>query len=128
MSKEIHGSKEYCLIYADLITAARYRGTVTYQEIAEMIGLRTFGANMGQQIGRYAGEISKEEVKYGRPMLSAILVTVGGKPSSGFYDLARELGKLQGDSNEAEEAFFHQERQAVYATWKRAFTPPPHTA
>ena len=34
MGKEIPGSKEYYLIYAELITAARYRGTVTYQEIA----------------------------------------------------------------------------------------------
>lgn len=81
---------------------------------------------MGQQIGRYAGEISKEEVKKGRPMLSAILVTVGGKPSSGFYDLARQLGKLNGDSPEEEEAFFLKERQAVYATWKRTFEPPQH--
>ena len=82
---------------------------------------------MGQQIGRYAGEISKEEVQNGRPMLSAILITVGGKPSSGFYDLARALGKLQGDSPQVEELFFHQEQQAIYATWKRAFSAPQHS-
>ena len=33
------GTKAYLLIYAELITAARYRGTVTYQELAELVGL-----------------------------------------------------------------------------------------
>lgn len=126
MGKEIPGSKEYYLIYAELITAARYRGTVTYQEIADLIGLHTFGANMGQQIGRYAYAVSTEEHSHGRPMLSALIVKVGGRPSSGFYDLARQLGKLQGSSSEEEEAFFLKERQAIYATWTRTFEPPQH--
>ncbi len=41
------GTKAYLLIYAELITAARYRGTVTYQELAELVGLPLHGIYMG---------------------------------------------------------------------------------
>jgi hypothetical protein len=33
------GTTLYHLIHAELIAAARYRGTVTYQEIAQIMGL-----------------------------------------------------------------------------------------
>jgi len=39
------GTKLYHLVFNELITAARYRGTVTYQEIAKMMGLP--GCNAG---------------------------------------------------------------------------------
>lgn len=123
---DILGTKEYFLIYAELIRAARYRGTVTYQEMADLIGIQTFGAYMGKHIGDIIGVISEQEVKYGRPMLSAIVVTVEGWPSTGFYVLARELGKLHGTSDAEEEKFFRSEQQAIYATWKQTFPLPPH--
>ncbi len=33
------GKKEYFLVYAEMINAAKYRGTVTYQEVAQIMGL-----------------------------------------------------------------------------------------
>ena len=124
--KELRGTKEYLLIYAELINAARYRGTVTYQELAELIGLPTFGSYMGKEIGKYLGIISIDEVSHGRPMLSAIAVKVDGMPSTGFFVLAKQLGLLQSDDEADQKAFFQAQKQAIYATWKRTFEKPPH--
>jgi hypothetical protein len=53
------GTKEYFLILAELIQTARYRGTVTYQELADLVGLPLVGAFMGNELGGYLGTISK---------------------------------------------------------------------
>ena len=110
------GTKEYALVYTELITAAKYRGTVTYQEIAKMMGLPLQGSNMGRVIGLILGEISEDEVANGRPMLSAVAVSVEGLPGGGFYSLAKELGRLSSEENE--NIFWQKERKAVYETWK----------
>lgn len=112
------GEKEYHLIHSELITAARYRGTVTYQEIAKIIGLPLRGAYMGAEIGQLLGEISEDECNNGRPMLSAVAVNIQGSPGSGFFNLARSLKKLRGSSKSSENGFWENEKQAVYETWK----------
>ena len=109
------GTKEYALVYAELITAAKYRGTVTYQEIAQIMGLPLRGSHMGKEIGWILGEISEDETTNGRPMLSAIAVNVQLQPGPGFFTLARQLGRLK---EENEDAFWEAERLRVYATWK----------
>ena len=109
------GTKEYALVYAELIAAAKYRGTVTYQEIAQILGLPLRGNYMQKEVGWLLGEISDDEVANGRPMLSAIAVGVSCNPGAGFFTLAKELGKLKDDD---EQGFWESERQAVYETWK----------
>ncbi len=47
MDDKYRGTKDYFLIYAELIRAARYRGTVTYQELADFVGLPLRGSYMG---------------------------------------------------------------------------------
>jgi hypothetical protein len=87
MSKTYRGSKEYLLIYSELIKAAQHHGVVTYQELADLVGLPLQGNFMGKELGHYTGEISREEMEHGRPMLSAIVVGASGKPgedSSGW--------------------------------------------
>jgi hypothetical protein len=116
------GTKAYLLIYAELITAARYRGTVTYQELAELVGLPLQGIYMGAELGEYLGAIVEDEVKHGRPMLSAITVRVTGKPGPGCFALAKELGKLSSDDEGVQQAFWEAEKKAVYETWQRSFT------
>jgi hypothetical protein len=110
------GKKEYTLVYSELITAARYRGTVTYQEIAKLIGLPLRGSYMGMELGWLLGEISEDEVTNGRPMLSAIAVSAKGDLGQGFFTLAKQLGKLV--EGEDEQAFWKKECQSVYETWK----------
>jgi len=118
------GSREYLLVYAELIGAARYRGTITYQEIAGMIGLPSSGSHMGREIGQLLGEIAQEEHQNGRPMLTAIAVGVSGEPGPGFFRLARELGKLEDSSREGERELWVEEMAAVYHAWQRGVATP----
>ena len=112
------GTKLYHLVFSELITAARYRGTVTYQEIAKIMGLPLSGNYMGREIGEIIGEISEDEVKQGRPMLSAIVVGVNGKPGAGFFIWAKELYGVSDDDEFDEETFWKEECSKVYETWK----------
>lgn len=113
--EKYRGTKEYALVYCELIIAAKYRGTVTYQEIAKMMGIPLSGNNMSRQVGQILGEISEDEVANGRPMLSVIAVGVNGLPGAGFYSLARGLGRL---TDQSEEEFWEAEKKAVYEAWK----------
>jgi alkylated DNA nucleotide flippase Atl1 len=115
------GTIAYFKVYAALVHAAEHRGVVTYQEIAQIMGLPLSGSYMGSEVGRIVGLISEDEVAYGRPMLSALVVGVNGKPGKGFFDWARELGRLRGDRPEDEERFWEEEKQAVYEVWQRKF-------
>jgi hypothetical protein len=83
MSK-YRGTKEYLLAYAELLQAARYRGVMTYQAVAQIMGLPLTGNNMGREVGQLIGEISQDEVQNGRPMLSALVVGTSGVPGEGF--------------------------------------------
>jgi len=121
VSDKYRSSKEYFLVYCELIKAARYRGVTTYQAIAQLMGLRLTGQRMGAEMRYILGEISEDEIKHGRPMLSAIAVGVNGRPGGGFYNLSRRLGRLNEDSAEAERRFWEEEKAAVYTAWQREF-------
>lgn len=111
------GTPAYQRVYAELVRAAEYRGLTTYQDVAVIMGLPLQGSHMGREVGRVLGEIVEEEIAAGRPMLSAAVVGVSGKPGPGFFALARELGRLADDQDEDE--FWATEREAVYAAWRR---------
>lgn len=121
MEKPAVGTREYCLIFAELINAARRRGVVTYQELADLIGLPLQGSYMGKTLAIFLGLISQEEAKHGRPMLSAIVVNVGGIPGEGFYPIAIQLGLPVGEGDTARHAFWESEKAKVYETWKKSF-------
>ena len=93
---------------------------MTYQELADLVGLPLQGNYMGKELGHYTGEISREESEHGRPMLSAIVVGSSGKPGGGFFGLAKELGKLTSDDPAEQNAFWEAEKRAVYETWKKS--------
>src|SRR5690606_14264807 len=95
------------------------RGLVTYQELADLVGLPLQGSHMGRELGMYLGTISENEVKHQRPMLSAITVNVEGSPGPGFYGLAKEYGLLTDDSREGQQRFWEAENARVYETWRR---------
>jgi hypothetical protein len=111
-------------IYAELITAARYRGVVTYQHLARLAGLPLKGSYMGKEIGMYLGAVSDAEHELGRPLLSAVAVSTKDTPGSGFFSIARDLGRYRGKTREDERAFWKAEQEAVYDAWKPAF--PEH--
>lgn len=110
---------EYHLIYAELIHAARHRGTVTYQELAHVVGLPLTGNYMGKRIGDLLGEVSQNEVTHKRPMLSALAINTSGKPGPGFIPWAEKLGLIkEGDDPTA---FWKKQCDACYKTWKQQF-------
>jgi hypothetical protein len=117
------GTREYFLATCELIGAARARTVVNYKQIAQLTGLPQRGSYVASQMGQLLGEIAEDEVNRGRPMLSAVAVGVSGKPGSGFYALARLLGRLKDDSEAAEDAFWRSELEAVYATWAAPKAP-----
>ncbi len=121
VADKYRGKTIYHIVKSELITAARYRGIVTYQQIAQLIGLPIEGSHMGKQLGHILGEISEDEHLQGRPMLSAVAVGVSGEPGKGFYLLARDLGKLKDDSAEARKLFWETEKVAVYKEWQHTF-------
>ena len=121
------GTPNYFRVLAELVRAAEYRGVTTYQDIAVIMGLPLQGSHMGKEIGLVLGEICEDEVKAGRPMLSAVAVGVSGKPGPGFYTLAKEFGKFSGASSEEEE-FWRHELQVAYEIWRRPLRKPSQNA
>ncbi len=111
------GKTVYFHVLAELVRAAQYRGTTTYQDIAVIMGLPTSGNLMGRETGYILGEICEDEVIAGRPMLSSVAVSVNGKPGPGFFTLARDLGLLQ--SGEDQTDFWKRQRDDAYQAWKR---------
>jgi hypothetical protein len=112
----------YFSVYSELIQAARYQGVTTYQTIAQIMGLPMSGGHMARETGAILGEISQNEARLERPLLSAIAVGVSGEPGPGFFGLARALGRLPEEADkEAEWAFWEAEKTAVYQTWARRF-------
>lgn len=119
--EKYRGSVVYHLVYSELIQAARFRGLTTYQAIAQLMGLPLQGSYMGREVGLMLGEITENELREGRPMLSAVAVGVSGTPGPGFGGLARSLGKLASEDKAEEKAFWEKEREAVYKAWAREF-------
>lgn len=117
--KDWMNSKEYFITYSIMINAAQHSGLCTYQEISQAIGISTAGSYMGRIVGQLIGLVSKNEMEQGRPMLSAIVVGVSGKPGEGFFSWAKELGLLiEGDD---EWAFWDSERIKIYEEWKISY-------
>jgi hypothetical protein len=115
VTNRYRGTTDYIRVLAELVHAAEYRGTTTYQDLAVIMGLPLQGSHMGKETGHVLGEISEDEVKAGRPMLSAVAVSVNGKAGPGFFALAKDLGRFNGDFAD-EESFWRKELQAVYET------------
>ena len=122
VSDKYRGTTKYFHVLAELVRTAQYRGLTTYQHIALLMGLPLSGSYMGKEVGWILGEISEDEVRAGRPMLSSVAVGVNGKPGAGFFGLARELGRL--DENKDESAFWKEELVAAYSAWRRPLPPP----
>jgi hypothetical protein len=118
LGSQYRGTREFPLVYSALVEAARNHHLVYYRDVAKRIGVPKSGHHMARQVGQVLGEISEDEHKAGRPMLSAIAVSEAGVLGEGFFNLARRLGRLDGSTREAEEAFLRSEQQRVYEIWR----------
>jgi hypothetical protein len=127
VTNRYRGTTDYIRVLAELVHAAEYRGVTTYQELAVIMRLPLQGAYMGRETGHVFGAISEDEVIAGRPMLSTVAISVGGKAGPAFFALAKDLGRFGGDPADDENCW-RQELQAVHATWKRPLRKPPDDA
>jgi hypothetical protein len=92
------------IVRAQLIDTARRQKTVSYTDVEKKVNdprLRSKSEAMDELLG----EISGDEHKAGRPLLSAIVVRKDKSlpiPGPGFYKLAKALGSMvQGDTKES---------------------------
>lgn len=113
------GAKEFLLVYKKLISAGEYRGYITYNQVAKILGISSPGNHMAREVGQILGEISEDEHNVGRPMLSALAVGVNGLPGTGFFNLARRLGKLSSTTPADELEFWREERNKIYESWRQ---------
>ena len=111
------GTETFDRVYRRLIQIARKKETITYGEIAEMMpNIPKRGNYMSREVGQISGEISQYEYLHGRPLLSAVVIRGDKKtPGEGFFNMARELSKLQEDMDKR--SFWERELEEVYKTW-----------
>jgi hypothetical protein len=115
------GKKTFLLVYRELINAAENHEFVTYREIAKIIGVPPSGNFMSKEVGHVLGEISEDELKYGRPMLSSLAVkTDTHRPGDGFFGLAKDKGLLHDDSPQGREQFWKTTCEQVYQKWEKS--------
>lgn len=125
-TQTFRGSITYHRVFAELVRAAEYQGLTTYQDVAMLMGIAPRGSFMGTVVGRIFTEICEDEVRARRPMLSAVGVSVEGRPGPGFFELARKLGRVR--DGEDDETFWRRELADVHRTWKRPIAKGPTAA
>jgi hypothetical protein len=99
---------------AALIEVAKHRGRIAYSELTAKIGAIAFEHD-DARYWHLLGEISVDEMKLKRGMLSAIVVHKVGdmRPGPGFYELAKSLGKKVGEVDR----FWLAEFNRVHDVW-----------
>ena len=105
-------------IAARLRAVARAGRTVTYNDLAAVVGLDMDDPAAAREVAGILRAISTAEHAAGRPLLSAVVVGAKtGRPGKGFFKLAQRLGRYDGA---ADRAFFAQELRRVHEHWQRA--------
>ena len=103
------------VLYEKLKEVARSRQTTFYSDIAPLADLDMDNPHDRQVIGQLLGEISSFEHEHGRPLLSAIVVSMQEySPGKGFFGLARELGLFNHNN---EDDYWVEERDKVWDYW-----------
>ena len=104
-------------IAARLRAVARAGRTVTYNDLAAVVGWDMDDPAAASEVAGILRAISTAEHGAGRPLLSAVVVGAKtGRPGKGFFKLAQRLGRYDGA---ADGAFFAQELRRVHAHWGR---------
>lgn len=105
-------------IRAKLIEQARVKGIAFYSEVGALVGLDMGNPANRDEMSKLLGEISTDEYRQGRPMLSSVCVRIDENkrmPGPGFYDLARKLGRL--NPGISDEQFFFREMNKTHDYW-----------
>jgi hypothetical protein len=99
-----------------LVACARARSTVTYVDLVARVRALSLQPN-DMRLFALLGELSRDEARAGRGMLSAVVVSAGeGTPGPGFFRLAERLGRDVADPVSA----WVDELRRVHEAWGRA--------
>jgi hypothetical protein len=98
-----------------LVERASEGGTISYSELVDRLETVRLEPD-SFALANMLGEISQDEDAAGRGMLSVIVVhkTGDAQPGSGFFQLAKKLGKDTGDKT----VFWIQELRRVHGYWR----------
>jgi hypothetical protein len=100
---------------SEMIRTARRRSTITYSELAGVIKAISFQPDE-KPFHNLLGQISIEEERAGRGMLSVVVVHRSDhRPGQGFFELAHDLDHDVRDR----EKFWADELQRIYDAWPR---------
>ena len=103
-----------------LIKVAGHNNTISYSEVGKVVGLDMANPGERSKLANTLDEINREEHERGRPLLSAVVVQKDtAHPGTGFFDLARELGK-QKPHEEDDVTFYAKELKSVFDWWAAA--------
>jgi Protein of unknown function DUF262 len=90
---------------------------ITYSELARHVGMDLGDDAQRHALSVFLGEISRNEVAAGRPMLSSLVVQYeGGTPGSGFFALGRSLGQVR--EGEDVDLFAFRQMRATWTYWQ----------
>lgn len=95
--------------------AARSQTTIHYGDIAPILKLDMENPGDRSRIGDLLGQISEDEHKAGRPLLSVVVTRKEDqRPGPGFFDLAKRLGLM---STLDKDTFFVYELKRTHKEW-----------
>lgn len=99
-----------------MIQRAKIRGMISYSDLVQKIEAVRFDA-FDKRLFHLLGEISSEEDRAGRGMLTVLVVHKTGdmEPGPGFYELAKLLGRKTNDPLK----FWVSELHKVHEFWSR---------
>ena len=110
-------------VYEELIKVAQSGSTTYYSEIAPLAGLDMSSEVDRFRIAQILGEISEDEHRDGRPLLSAVVILKGeNRPGEGFFGLAGNLGLY--DGGDADQ-YWAQELGHVHRFWSQNVSSKP---
>jgi hypothetical protein len=103
-----------------LLQAAKARQTISYADVIGIAELKMSGDALSGALGRLFYDIVMAELAQNpdAPMLSAVaLPKHENRPSKGFFDLARDLKRLNSNQPKDEDQFWIAELNKVYDFW-----------
>ncbi len=96
---------------------ARDKKIISYADFMHQIYSISFETPHDSRLPQLLAEISTEEAKAGRGMMTALVVRKNSdhKPGAGFFELAKHLGYDVFDS----EKFWIEEVNKVFSSWQK---------
>jgi hypothetical protein len=100
-----------------LTECARDKKMISYTDFMYQIRSISFETPYDSRLPQFLAEISTDEAKAGRGMMTALVVRQDGdqRPGAGFFELAERLGYDVSDP----EKFWIEEVNRVFASWQK---------